>query len=69
MYLLVDTQVFIGLINDDESLGAKTNKALHDPSNDIYLNYFSVYEMLIKSSAGKLEYDDTVLDELPNMGI
>jgi PIN domain nuclease of toxin-antitoxin system len=37
MYLLVDTQVFIGLINDDESLGAETNKALHDLSNDMYI--------------------------------
>jgi PIN domain nuclease of toxin-antitoxin system len=69
MNILIDTQVFIWLINGNKSLGNKASRLIHDLNNDIYLSYFSVFEMVIKSSIGKLEYDDTVLDDLSQMGI
>jgi PIN domain nuclease of toxin-antitoxin system len=69
MRILIDTQVFIWLINEDERIGAKTYKLLNDSSNEISLSYFSLFEMKIKATIGKLEFDDTVIDDLPKMGI
>jgi PIN domain nuclease of toxin-antitoxin system len=69
MRLLIDTQAFIWLINGDKRLGAKTQRLLNDTSNQIYISYFSFFEMTIKASIGKLAYDNSVIDDLPTMGI
>ncbi|MEI7674387.1 MAG: type II toxin-antitoxin system VapC family toxin [bacterium] len=69
MKLLIDTQVFIWLLNSDDRLGSKTREILLNKSNELYLSYFSVYEMIIKASIGKLNYDPSVLDDLQSMGI
>lgn len=69
MKLLLDTQVFIWLTNDDGKVGSKTRHLLEDVSNQIYLSYFSFYEMAIKASIGKLDYDASVVDDLTKMGI
>lgn len=69
MKLLVDTQVFIWLINDDPRLGEKTLALLQDTRNRLNLSYFSVFEMTIKASIGKLQYDASILQDLPKMGI
>ena len=69
MKILIDTQVFIWLINNDERIGAKTYGMLKDPANMISLSYFSLFEMKIKAAIGKLEYDDTIVEDLPKMGI
>lgn len=69
MKLLIDTQAFIWLINNDKRLGSKTLQVLSDTSNQLNLSYYSVFEMTIKANIGKLEYDPTILDDLPNMGV
>ena len=69
MKLLIDTQVFIWLINNDKRLGDKTREILLSTSNELNISYFSVYEMVIKAAVGKLDYDPSVLDDLPSMGI
>lgn len=69
MKLLLDTQAFIWLINNDQRLGESTLRTLHDLSNQIYVSYFSFFEMTIKASIGKLNYDPTILEDLPKMGI
>ena len=69
MKLLIDTQVFIWLINEDKRLGRKTLQKVKDPTNQILLSYFSVFEMTIKASVDKLDYDVSVLKDLANMGI
>ena len=69
MKLLVDTQVFIWLINEDKRLGSKASRALQDISNQLYISYFSFFEMTIKASIGKLDYDHSILEDLPKMGI
>lgn len=69
MKLLLDTQVFIWLINDDKRLGSKADNLLRDRSNVIYISYFSVFEMTIKSASGKLDFDYTVIDDLPKIDI
>jgi PIN domain nuclease of toxin-antitoxin system len=69
MRLLIDTQVFIWLINEDTRLGSATLKALQDTSNEVLISYFSFFEMTIKASLGKLDFDSSVMDDLPKMGI
>jgi PIN domain nuclease of toxin-antitoxin system len=69
MKLLIDTQAFIWLINEDKRLGDKALQTLRTSSNQLNLSYFSVFEMTIKASVDKLDYDATILDDLPKMGI
>lgn len=69
MKLLIDTQVFIWLINNDSKIGKKTLEIVSDPLNQLNLSYFSVFEMIIKKSVGKLQYNHSLIDDLPGMGI
>lgn len=69
MKILLDTQVFIWLINEDKRLGSKTKQLLFDTSSQLNLSYFSIFEMTIKASIGKLDYDPMVLGDLPKMGV
>jgi PIN domain nuclease of toxin-antitoxin system len=69
MKILIDTQVFIWLINDDPQLGATAKISLGDAKNHLHISYFSFWEMAIKASIGKLQYDSSILDDLPQMGI
>ena len=67
--LLLDTQAFIWLINDDRRLGTKTKEVLTNTNNEVALSYFSIFEMTIKSSIGKLDYDQSIVNNLSSMGI
>ncbi|SRR6266542_6970307 len=69
MRLLIDTQVFVWLINEDVRLSSDTLEALQDTSNEVFISYFSFFEMTIKASTGKLDFDSSVMDDLPKMGI
>jgi PIN domain nuclease of toxin-antitoxin system len=69
MRLLLDTQVFIWLISDDKRLGDKASQILYDASNRLSLSYFSIFEMTIKSSIGKIDLDPSIVQDLPKMGI
>lgn len=69
MRILIDTQVFIWLINADQRIGANTYELLNNNSNEISLSYFSLFEMKIKATIGKLTYDDSLVDDLSKMGI
>jgi len=67
--LLIDTQVFIWLINEDKRLGTEALRTLQDPASQLCISYFSFFEMTIKASIGKLSYDSSIVEDLPNMGI
>jgi len=69
MKILLDTQVFIWLINEDENLGQEARTIVYSLGSDIKLSYFSVFEITIKASIGKLDYDPSLLDDLPKMGV
>lgn len=69
MNILIDTQVFVWLIEEDNRLGKEALLLLSDTSNDVSISYFSFFEMTIKASIGKLIYDRSIIDLLPEMGI
>jgi PIN domain nuclease of toxin-antitoxin system len=67
--ILIDTQVFVWLIEKDRRLGPNALQILSDTSNGVSISYFSFFEMTIKASVGKLTYDVSVIEDLPKMGI
>lgn len=69
MKVLIDTQVFIWLVTQDARLGQNALELVSDTSNRVFISYFSFFEMTIKASIGKMKLDNTVLEELPAMGI
>ncbi|HEY5267850.1 MAG TPA: type II toxin-antitoxin system VapC family toxin [Candidatus Saccharimonadales bacterium] len=69
MKILVDTQVFIWLVNQDSRLGRKSRTILSDTSNRVFISYFSFFEIAIKTSVGKMVLDNSIIDDLPKMGI
>jgi len=69
MRILLDTHVFIWIINEDDKLGGKSRELVSSTSNELFISYFSFFEMTIKKSLGKLEFDASVMDDLKKMDI
>lgn len=69
MKFLIDTQVLVWLTEEDSRLGAKTLEQLTDLSHTVHVSYFSFFEMAIKASIGKMKYDNSVVEDLPVMGV
>jgi PIN domain nuclease of toxin-antitoxin system len=69
MKLLIDTQVFVWLTEEDSRLGKQALARLTDLSNTVHISYFSLFEMAIKASIGKMKYDNSIVDDLPTMGV
>ena len=69
MKILIDTQVFVWLVDQDPRLSQDSLEMLSDTSNRVFISYFSFFEMKIKESIGKMTIDISVVDDLPTMGI
>lgn len=54
MRFLVDTHIFLFLINADEKLDKKTIGILENPANSINLSIASLWEIVVKINIGKL---------------
>ncbi len=54
MRILLDTHVFLWAILDDERYSGPMRDAMCDGQNELYLSVASIWEILIKSSLGKL---------------
>ncbi len=54
MNILLDTCVFLWIIEGSEKLSDKVRRAVSDPSNSVSLSVVSVWEIIIKHSIGKL---------------
>ena len=57
MDLLLDTHAFIWFMEGDDSLPAKSIKAIKDVSNNCYLSAVSLWEIAIKVSLKKIELE------------
>ncbi|MCB9801929.1 MAG: type II toxin-antitoxin system VapC family toxin [Pseudomonadales bacterium] len=69
MKILLDTQVFIWLVNDDPRLGAQAKKVVVSTQNQVYISFLSLFEMAIKAAIGKLSFDPSIMNDLESMGI
>ncbi|KIA92543.1 hypothetical protein OC25_15970 [Pedobacter kyungheensis] len=54
MHFLIDTHIFISLINEDSNLDERTIKAIEIPSNQKLISIVSLWEIVIKINIGKL---------------
>lgn len=67
--ILLDTQVFIWLINESPRLGEQSRKLASSRQNQLAICTVSFFEMTIKASLGKLSWNPDVMVQLPTMGI
>ncbi|PIP73745.1 MAG: hypothetical protein COU67_03625 [Candidatus Pacebacteria bacterium CG10_big_fil_rev_8_21_14_0_10_44_54] len=69
MKILLDTQIFIWLIQKDPRLGPQSKELVLSMTNEVYISFLSFFEMTIKSSLGKLDFDASVIGDLESMGV
>lgn len=69
MTVLIDTQVLLWLINDDKRLGVKAKSILLNAENRLFVSYFSLFEITLKASIGKLSINPDYVDNLQKNGI
>ena len=61
MRLLLDTHIFLWIVSAADRIGLQTRAALRDPNNERIVSAASVWEIAIKSAAGRLDFP---LDDL-----
>ena len=58
MKVLLDTCAFIWLAMPQRMLSSKATQVINDPANELFLSDLSVWEIVMKYSAGKLPLPD-----------
>ncbi|MGL5832103.1 MAG: type II toxin-antitoxin system VapC family toxin [Waterburya sp.] len=56
MKLLLDTHIFLWLIDDNKRLSEQYRQAIQDPNNEKFLSVVSIWECVIKYQIGKLDF-------------
>jgi PIN domain nuclease of toxin-antitoxin system len=69
MNLLIDTQVLIWFLNEDNQLGNVTKGMIENSDNRVFVSYFSLFEITLKASLGKLQVDSGYIEGLAKIGI
>lgn len=54
MKLLLDTHIWIWSLEDARRLGGRVQKALRDPTNELWLSPISTWEALVLNAKGRL---------------
>lgn len=57
MKLLLDTHTFIWYVTDNPKLSATAQQLINDGNNEVLLSAVSIWEMAIKQSIGKLNFE------------
>jgi len=65
MKLLLDTHIFLWLINQDNRLSEDKIKAITNPNNEVFLSVVSIWECVIKYQLGKLPFPESPEIYLP----
>lgn len=66
MRLLLDTHSFLFWCNDDPALSSKAGKAIASSANECYVSAATVWEVSIKTKAGKMNAQ-ALLDSLDDL--
>ena len=56
MRILIDTHIFLWLIEDNRRLSNKYRQIIHNLDNEIFLSVLSIWECVIKYQTGKLNF-------------
>ena len=62
MKLLLDTHALIWSMDDESRLGATAHSLISDPANEVFVSTASLWEIVIKTSIGKLKGDLRSID-------
>ena len=62
MNYLLDTHIFLWYIDDNKKLSSKVSSIISNLDNHIYLSKVSLWEIVIKSSNGKLDLQKSLKD-------
>ncbi len=65
MKLLLDTHIFLWLIDDDQRLSEQYRQAIQNPNNEKFLSVVSIWECVIKHQIGKLDFPSSPETYLP----
>ncbi|MGL6338327.1 MAG: type II toxin-antitoxin system VapC family toxin, partial [Waterburya sp.] len=65
MKLLLDTHIFLWLIDDNQRLSNQYRQAIQNPNNQKFLSVVSIWECVIKYQIGKLNFPDSPEIYLP----
>jgi PIN domain nuclease of toxin-antitoxin system len=65
MKLLLDTHIFLWLIDDDRRLSPRYRQAIQNPNNQKFLSVVSIWECVIKYQIGKLNFPSSPEIYLP----
>ena len=65
MKLLLDTHIFLWLVDDDQRLSAQYRQAIQNPNNEKFLSVVSIWECTIKYQIGKLDFPSSPETYLP----
>lgn len=65
MKLLLDTHIFLWLIDDPQRLSERYRQAIQNPNNEKFLSVASIWECLIKYQSGKLNLPSSPETYLP----
>ena len=69
MTIIIDTHVFLWLLNDPSRIKPEHMGYIESTVNQIFLSSMSVAELMIKKSIGKLNFDFDILEMAKNMEI
>lgn len=57
MKLLLDTHALLWWLMDDQRLGPRARTLIADPAHEVWVSAVSLWEIVVKQRAGKLEGD------------
>lgn len=62
MKILIDTHIFLWYVSNNNKLNENSINLINERENIIYLSQASIWEMAIKHSSGKLNFDSPFLE-------
>ena len=69
MKVLLDTHIFLWILNDSKNLSSLKRFEIQNKANILYLSSISIAEIMIKSAVGKLDADFDVIEMVKESGI
>ncbi|NOR80842.1 MAG: PIN domain-containing protein [Methyloprofundus sp.] len=69
MTIIIDTHVFLWLLNDPSRIKLEHMGYIENTANQIFLSSMSIAELMIKKSIKKLYFDFDILEMAENMGV
>lgn len=67
--ILLDTQIIIWLFKQSNKISDQVQAIVDNSAQPVAVSYVSLMEMAIKHGAGKLDYSDTVFEDLAMLDI